>query len=67
MSMYRDMVIKLLCKKIDSGEETNITRHEAENIELVYFDCDDDIAQGELNDSLKSRLSEKTLKEIAAL
>jgi len=65
--MYRAMVIKLLCDKIDSGEEKNITRHEAENIQLVYFDCDDDVAQGELSDSIKKKLSEKTLKAIAAL
>ena len=65
--MYRAMVIKLLCDKIDCGEEKNITRHEAENVELFYFDCDDDVAQGELSDSIKKKLSEKTLREIAAL
>jgi hypothetical protein len=67
MSMYRAMVIKLLCDKIDSGEEKNITRHEVENIELVFFDCDDDVAQGEIPDSLKRKLSEKTVRQIAAL
>ena len=41
MSVYRAKIIKLLCDKIDSGEEKHITKHEVENIELVYDDCYD--------------------------
>ena len=67
MSVYRAKIIKLLCDKIDSGEEKHITKHEVENIELVYDDCYDEVGQGEIDEYFRARLSEKTIREIARL
>jgi len=67
MSVYRAKIIKLLCDKIDSGEEKHITKHEVESIELVYDDCYDEVGQGEIDEDFRARLSEKTIREIARL
>jgi hypothetical protein len=67
MNDPRTKVINFLTAKIESGEETEITKHQVENIPLTFSDLDGKPGGLMLPHYILNNMSETTLKELELL
>nr|MCS3816647.1 hypothetical protein [Mucilaginibacter sp. X4EP1] len=63
----RERILQLLSDKIESGEETNITKDDLNHITFVYADNNGDVGMPTITSDIKSKITDKTIKEIESI